>query len=96
MSSPQPPDSFDETELDDLQLSDEWVGEAATKEDTAQARAERYARIHHGHQNATAPRSWTPAEQRPSSDPQMWVKVTAIVLIVIAALAVLSLVRAWG
>jgi hypothetical protein len=55
------PDPFDEAELDNLTLSDDWVSDAKATEDTADNRVERYSRIHQAHQTAAPPRSWSPA-----------------------------------
>lgn len=89
------PEPFDD--LDNVTLDDEWANDAAATEDSADARVERYSRIHQAHQTATPPRSWTPASSSDTSTgPDMWVKVTAIVLIVIAALGALTMLRAWG
>lgn len=98
MSAAKPtPDPFDEVDLDNLDLSEEWVNEARKREDSADARVERYTQINQAHQTARPPRSWTPAgSAATSSGPATWVKVTAIVLIVIAAATVLSMIRAWG
>ena len=97
--NPDSPDhvEFDDLNRDDAELSDEWVNQARRREDSADARVERYSQIQSAHQTARAPRSWTPAESGSNSTgPDTWVKVTAIVLIVIAAAAVLSMLRAWG
>lgn len=97
--NPDSPDDaeFDDLNLDDVELSDEWVNEARRREESADSRVERYSRIQAAHQTARAPRSWTPSESGGNSTgPDTWVKVTAIVLIVIAAAAVLSMLRAWG
>ncbi len=86
-----------DAELEGLDLNDEWVNEAKRHERTADDRADHYARINQGHRTAQPPRSWSPsggAESRSAG--QAWVKVTAIVLIAIAALAVLTLLRALG
>ncbi len=96
MTSPKP-DPFDEAELDNLTLSEDWVNDAKATEDTADNRVERYSRIHQAHQTAAPPRSWSPAKSSGSSTgPDTWVKVTAIALIAIAVLGALSLLRALG
>lgn len=96
MSSSKP-ESFDDSELDNLTLSEDWVNDAKATEDTADSRVERYSKIHQAHQTAAPPRSWTPASSSSSSvGPDTWVKVTAIVLIVIAVLGALTMLRAWG
>lgn len=94
--NPDPADESTEAELAELEISDEWVNQAKKHEQSADDRTERYARIQRQHQTATPPRSWTPAGADSASATQTWVKVTAIVLIVIAVLGVLTLLRAWG
>lgn len=98
-NTPEPTDpaaQSTEAELAELELSDEWVNQAKKHEQSADDRAERYARINRQHQTATPPRAWTPAGADSGSTTQTWVKATAIVLIIIAVLGVLTLLRAWG
>lgn len=96
MSSSKP-ESFDDSELDNLTLSEDWVNDAKATEDTADSRVERYSKIHQAHQTAAPPRSWTPGQSSGNSTgPNTWVKVTAIILVVTALLAALTLLRMLG
>ncbi len=90
MTAPDPSDDFS------VELNDEWAAQAKRREAPADERAQRYAAINQAHQHAQPPRSWTPASSSSSSSSQTWIKVTAIVLIAIAVLAVLSLLRSLG
>lgn len=92
MSAPDPSDDFS------VELTDEWASSAKRTEASADERVQRYSAISRAHENAKPPRSWTPASSGSSSatSSQTWIKVTAIVLIAIAVLAVLSLLRALG
>ncbi len=94
--TPDPSEQSTEAELAGLELTDDWVNEAKKHEQSADDRAERYARINQQHQTAAPPRSWTPAGSDSGSTTQTWVKVTAIVLIIIAVLGLLTVLRAWG
>lgn len=90
------PEPFDD-DLDNVELSDEWVNEARKREDSADSRVARYTQINQAHQTARPPRAWTPAKgPATSTGPATWVKVTAGVLIVVAAAGVLAMLRAWG